>query len=222
MARLKTADTPSGKRKRSELGERNPEGFSKSKSRRSSQDTKTLDHVRRLEEAIQESQKNFNEIATLLSLADEELDAVESDFAAIVALCRVFCRLVAEGWTRKVKSASKNECYITDWLNERRMEYRDILKVLLSKNDQGCQHLAIALGMRLVQEELNGTTSNSESVWRNGCFPDMVRSVLQAPEGDAISRTFVEKYAQPFDDVRHWTFIIMRYVSENFSAFGTG
>lgn len=166
-------------------------------------------HVTKLEKEIQESQKNYNHLVTLLCLAQKEASREESRYLAIVSLCRVFCRFYVEGRTSKTQDSSKNEITIINWIKDRFSEFKEILSKLMRTADLGKQIFALAIFMRLVREELSATKSAIEQTWQTGSFSYMLRRLLEAPDGETLSQTFVEKYASPYDDVRHWTFSLI-------------
>ena len=166
-----------------------------------------------LEKEIRDSQKSYNHIAELISIAATEIFQNESSCPAIVSLCRVFCRLFVDRRMTKAKEASRNESIILNWLKDRYEDYRETLVALLHCIDAGKQVLAVALSMRLVQEELAEAETAVDQVWQTGTFSHVLRHLLEVPDGDTVLRNYVEKYTQQFDDVRHWTFTTISSVS---------
>ncbi|KAB8356687.1 hypothetical protein FH972_024263 [Carpinus fangiana] len=156
-----------------------------------------------LEAAIRESQKHYNNIAKLVAIAREEQNA-----AASIALCRVFSRLQADGRLAKARNAtSEKEEVITNWLRARAKEYREILLANIQSGDGSRAEMALTLGMQLVKQEIAASRTTAESIWKSGSFAEYCDAVLQSEQSSAVLLVFIEKYVQPYDDVRQHTFI---------------
>ena len=86
--------------------------------------------IEELEAQISESRKYYNNIATLISMlnVDDDNDSTEQpNLPVAVALCRVFCRLIAGGNLQLPSKASEQEQIVVGWLKERLQEYQNAL-----------------------------------------------------------------------------------------------
>lgn len=83
--------------------------------------------IQKLEDQIAESRKFYNNIATLLSMLNVRTSKNEPDLTAAVALCRIFCRLIASGDLKEQSRATEKEKIIVAWLKERCQEYQRAL-----------------------------------------------------------------------------------------------
>lgn len=166
-----------------------------------------------LEESILESRKNYNNIPRLLEYAQDVGGDSQKDVVAAVALCRIFCRLMAAGSLSKTRDLLENEATIVGWLKERYQDYKNGLFRLLEYEDVARQSTALALIMRLVKEEKAQLKSSDEAIWRTGVFPNLVQVLLEDAVADGTRMEFVEKYVENFDDVRYYTFGILTNIS---------
>lgn len=165
--------------------------------------------VAELEAGIGESQKNLNNIATLLSLAKKDVKLGHSQSTASIALCRVFCRLQVDGRLTRSSASSEKELTVIEWLRARYTEYKHLLLDRLQSGDSTASLPALSLCMQLVREDVSNA---KESSWKTGLFPKIVAAVLADAEGSELCQEFAKTYVQPYDDVRHYTFIAITYV----------
>ena len=202
---------PTKKRKRKDA----PSESSKRRraaSEESSEESDLQAGVLSLEEKILESRNNYNSIHTLLDYLRSSDHGSEKNVLAAVALCRVFCRLMAGGNLNKHREKAGNENTIAQWLGERLQDYETGLLKMLKEPDVERQSTALTLLMRLVKEEAAHLNNPKESVWRDGIFGKLVQNLL---EGEVVEETragFVEKYVEKYDDVRYYTFGLLAYV----------
>ncbi|KAH7408431.1 CBF/Mak21 family-domain-containing protein [Phaeosphaeria sp. MPI-PUGE-AT-0046c] len=180
---------------------------SKTKTRRKSPSEDGNDpqaEILQLEAQIVESRKHYNNIATLLQTARLPEAENEAPILAVVALCRVFSRLLATGDMVKSKGMAEAEAVIASWLKERYKEYLDILmKDFLQSEHPPKQSVALTLLMRLVKEE---STAQKDYSVKNGSLPKLVETLLFLPADDLNREEFAEKYFKQFDDIRYYTF----------------
>jgi U3 small nucleolar RNA-associated protein 19 len=148
------------------------------------------DEVERLEAEIQQSRQNYNNIAKLVAMAKQQ------DTNAMVALCRVFCRLIAGGNLRKSKDTPQNEVVIVQWLKERYSEYTNLLLETLDSS-------ILKLAMRLVKEE---SREDGDSAWKFGFFGRLVQTLFLGEHAEPILQDFMREWAFVYDDVRFYTF----------------
>jgi U3 small nucleolar RNA-associated protein 19 len=180
---------------------------SKSKSRRKSLSEDGDDpqaEILQLEAQILESRKHYNNIATLLKLARQPDAENEAPILAVVALCRIFSRLLATGDMAKSKGMGEAEAVIASWLKERYKEFQDVLfKDFLQSGLPPKQSVALTLLMRLVQEESKHDKNYNV---KNGPLLKLVETLLFLPADDPNREEFAEKYFKQFDDIRYHTF----------------
>lgn len=170
--------------------------------------THDASEVLELETQILESRRHYNNIARLLDYlkkADAEED--EQSFIAAVALCRVFCRLLAGGKMSKKQGLSKDETLIIDWLRERMKEYKNLLMPKLASQKTEWSHLALTLPLQLMKEEAVYQKVANDTAWRIGTFALLLRKLAVETTPEATRGLFVKNYLVKFDDIRYYTFI---------------
>ena len=157
-----------------------------------------------LEEQIIESRRNYNKIVTLLEHArkrDSQEEMTQSTLA-LIALCRVFCKLIALGHLSSTRQAQETETAIVQWLNERYMDYKEILLKLFSEDDASRQSTALALLMRLVQEDAEHLELSEESIWRKGTFARILKELILSGNAAESRDEFVQNYMNKYYDIR--------------------
>jgi U3 small nucleolar RNA-associated protein 19 len=186
---------------------------SKTKSRRKSPSedgNDTQAEILQLETQILESRKHYNNIATLLQLARQPEAENEAPILAVVALCRVFSRLLATGDMVKSKGMGEAEALIVSWLKGRYQEYKDVLlNNFLRSEALPKQSVALTLLMRLVKVE---ATAQKDHNVKNGPLPRLIEALLLLPLDDPNRDEFADKYFKQFDDIRFHTFETVRSV----------
>ena len=181
-------------------------------SKESSEESDLQDDILSLEEKILESRNNFNSIHTLLDYLRSSNYGSEKNVLAAVALCRVFCRLMAGGSLNRHREKAGNENTIAQWLGERLQDYENELLKTLKEPDVGKGSTALTLLMRLVKEEAAHLDNLKESIWRDGIFGKLVHKLLEDEVVEETRAGFVEKYVEKYDDVRYYTFALLAYV----------
>lgn len=166
-----------------------------------------------LESQILESRQHYNNIATLLQYCRDDVGWGKRGITAAVALCRIFCRLMAMGNLSKPRQSPENEVVIVQWLQSQLDSYKAMLLDLLSAADPGMQSTALTLLMRLLKGESESSVANQENGWRHGTFSSLVSKIISSDSADAVREEFMEKYLEPFDDVRYYAFVCLRYPS---------
>lgn len=159
-----------------------------------------------LEEKILESRKNYNNISTLITYAQTSGEESQKDVVAAVALCRIFCRLMAARSLVKNRDSSENEITVVQWLKDRYHEYKNGLLQMLKLTDLARQSTALTLLMRLIKEGKAHLNLSDDAVWRTGVFASVIRVLIEDVVADDLRAEFVEKYVENFDDVRYYTF----------------
>ena len=166
-----------------------------------------------LENQVLESRRYYNNIVTILKQCwgqGIEHNNEESNIA-VVALYRVFCRLMALGKLAQPRGTVENEATIVQWLNARYIEYKEILLTTLSQGGSNKQSTALTLLMRLVKEEATHLNLSEDALWRTGTFARVLKALSDAvdPSADVLDE-FAQEYVQIYDDIRFYTFAHFR------------
>lgn len=169
------------------------------------------DEILLLESQILESRRHYNKIATLLSYCQDHIHGQRSITAA-VALCRIFCRLLALGSMSKANGAAENEVVIVQWLQSQLGSYKEALLGLITAANPGMQTTAVTLLMRLLKEESESPNAHAENNWREGTFASLISRLIGTGIADAVREEFVVKYLRPYPDVRYYSFVRFAYV----------
>lgn len=129
------------KRKVAEKGISGEKTFSKRRAVASEKSDNEQAKIEELEAQISESRKYYNNIATLISMLGHSQDhsRKQPNLAVAVALCRVFCRLIAGGNLQMPSKASDQEQIIVGWLKERLQEYQNALLDMIRNTDSSSQ-----------------------------------------------------------------------------------
>lgn len=170
------------------------------------------DHALQLEEKILESRTNYNSIHTLLEYLQKNDGTEDVDIIAAVALCRVFCRLMAGGNLSKLRESSGNEATIVQWLRERLQDYEQGLLQMLRGDSVDRQSTALTIVVRLVKEKASHLNPSEDAVWQNSLFGQLIQTLIEEEVAEETKAEFVEKYVEEYDDVRYYTFACLAYV----------
>lgn len=159
--------------------------------------------ISRLEEEILQSRKHYNNIVKLHSVAFSQGQASDSAITALLALCRIFSRLLAEGSFTKTKTTSNSELVVLQWLDGRYQEFRTSLAAELSSNSNVAPDVITRLVMQLVKHEVNAL---GPELWKDGFFSSMLEIYFDTVGKSASSRAhFIRYYVAKYDDVRFYT-----------------
>lgn len=170
--------------------------------------THDANKVLELENQILASRRHYNNIARLLEyLKKPNAEDDEQSFIAAVALCRVFCRLLARGKMSKKQGLSKDETLIIDWLRERIKEYKNLLIPKLASQKTEWSQLALTLPLQLMKEEAAYLKVANDTAWRIGTFALLLRKLADGTTPETTRGLFVKNYLVEFDDIRYYTFI---------------
>lgn len=195
-------DNPSKKRKGDEVVEKAGRVQKKSKKAVANQYAAQIAEV----EAAIISQGQYNDIATtLLPAARKELEDKLVRTHAVVALCRVFCRLFAERRLTKSNVTSEGQLTVINWLRAQYEDYRYLLLAIVERGtgDREAQTLALTLCMLLVKHEVSYASASAESAWKTGLFSKIIEHVLSSRSHWACQE-LVKRYLQQYDDLRHY------------------
>ncbi|KAK4154658.1 CBF/Mak21 family-domain-containing protein [Chaetomidium leptoderma] len=195
--------TPAVKRKRQENGD-----ASKKRRKSAGGDDNSDDHdfkarIKKLETEIQESRKHYNNIATLVELAQKHDEDRKPALAASEALCRIFIRLLAAGNLVKRKDVSEKDAAVTSWLRDRLADYRGALLSMFRSKKLALNGLMLA--MALLKAEAQHLGDRGEAVFPRYFFSDIVASLLESPI-EQLREQFSEKFIDEYDDIRFYTF----------------
>lgn len=172
-----------------------------------------------LETAILESKKHYNNITTLIQIARNQDADEEQALLAIVALCRVFIRLLAAGSLSRKKNLPEKEVILVHWLRDRLSEYHAVILSLFNQEDQAMT--ALTLSMRLLKTEGQYHQSDKEDYsFPKALLRDIVGALCQPGVDEAVRTEFVEKFVDEFDDVRFYTFKALQDILSESSAQG--
>lgn len=192
------------KRKRPVVKER-PKKRARSESSHEEEDEDPQAEILLLETAILESKKNYNNIPALITIARGIEQDEDKALLAIVALCRVFIRLLAAGSLRRKKGLSEKDVTVVHWLRDRLSEYHEAVLSLFSQEGQAIT--ALTLSMRLLKAEGQYPQSDKDEYSFPKAFLRNIVSALCQPEVDqAVRQEFIEKFVDEFEDVRFYTF----------------
>ena len=170
------------------------------------------DQAVQLEENILSSRTNYNSIHTLLGYLRNDDGAENERIVATVALCRVFCRLMAGGSLSKLRESSSNELTIIQWLRERLQDYEQGLLRMLRTEDMGTQSTALTVLVRLVKEKASHLNQSEDAIWHDGLFGQLVQTLIAEDVFEEVRNEFVEKYVKKYEDVRFYTCACLTYV----------
>ncbi|KAK7923371.1 CBF/Mak21 family protein [Apiospora marii] len=198
----KTADVPL-KRKRSKSAEK-PKKRAKSESGSDEEDNAQAE-ILLLESAILESKKNYNNITRLLDLARNTKDG-ELSPVAMVALTRVFIRLLAQGSMTKKADQSEKETIVIQWLKDRLVDYETVLIEALADEDAASS--ALTLAMRLSKAEGQYRDNKDEYSFPEPFLKDIVHAIIFDGSKE-LRNEFCEKYLGEYCDVRYYAFKAM-------------
>ncbi|KAL2159313.1 hypothetical protein VTH06DRAFT_2748 [Thermothelomyces fergusii] len=166
----------------------------------------------KLETEIQESKRHYNNIATLIELAQNHEDKPKPALAASEALCRTLIRLLAGGSLVKRKDVSEKEATVVSWLRARLADYRGLLLSMF--RSKKLAHNALMLAMALLKAEARHLTDREEAVFPRLFFSDIVATLLESPVEPLLGQ-FSEKFVGEYHDIRFYTFeAIKTYLAE--------
>lgn len=156
-----------------------------------------------LESEIQQSRKHYNNIATLVELAQKHDENSKAALGASEALCRIFIRLLAAGNLTKRKDVSEKDAAVTSWLRDRLADYRGALLSMFQSKELSLN--ALMLAMALLKAEAQHLSDRSEAVFPRYFFSDIVVSILESAV-EQLREHFTVKFVDEYHDIRFYTF----------------
>ncbi|KAJ6786036.1 hypothetical protein PWT90_06570 [Aphanocladium album] len=156
-----------------------------------------------MEQGILESKKNYNNIAVLLAKAADFESGNPESMLSTVALCRIFMRLLAQGSLVSKKSTSEKDQVVVGWLRDQFGQFKDVLLDLLSEDDVAAT--ALTLCMRTLKAEGECLKDKADYAFPRDFLGKIVKNII-ASENDEIRKSYIEEFAEQYDDVRYYTF----------------
>ena len=177
----------------------------------------TQEDILLLEEQILESQEHYNNIVQIQTLLNNAEKKPKTAIIAAVALCRVFCRLIASERLVKRKQDTEADAQVLQWLKQRMREYVESLAKWIGSPDETQESTALTLVMRIVKEETSQGIRRADQAWRTerSTFRTLVNALLDKPDAEAARQEFVEKYVEEHDDVRLYTMLAVKQFFTN-------
>ena len=210
-------DDAARKRKRTGDASAKPGGVKPRKAPKTSSAENTHAKILELEGQILESPDYYNNIVVLQKHISESESQPETATLAAVALCRVFCRLIASEELIRRKDASDKDAQVVQMLRQRLRDYVKGMSAWIGSPDGAMESTALTLLMRVAKEEVSQEPKRAEQAWRTSqsVFTMVLKALLEDVNADGAREEFVEKYVEEHDDVRFYTFLgIKQYFEE--------
>lgn len=173
------------------------------------------DQALQLVDKILSSRTNYNSIHTLLENLHNDNKTENERLVAAVALCRVFCGLMAGGSLSRLRESSCNESTIMQWLRERLQDYEQGLLRMLRTDNIGTQSAALTVLVRLVKEKASHLNQSGDATLHDGLFGKLVQTLIAEEVFEEIRAEFVENFARKYEDIRFYTFACLAYVPKS-------
>ncbi|KAI9778511.1 MAG: hypothetical protein M1839_008041 [Geoglossum umbratile] len=171
---------------------------------RTASDDSTQSRIVQLESQILESRRHYNNIATLLSIGRDDGKKGGEDPTAAISLCRVFCRLMANGNMSATKGASDAEVTIVHWLKAKYGDYLEMLLATLRGHSIG-KGTALTLLMRLVKNEGDCLRAGQDYFFPTKLYSRVLQAALEDHGASETIDELVQKYVTEYDDIRFYT-----------------
>lgn len=165
-----------------------------------------------LEKQILDGREQYNNIVELQALVRKYASKPKTATLAAVALCRVFCRLIAAEELVKRSDATDAEAQVALWLKARLREYAESLCGWIGSPDASQESTSLTLIMRIVKAEASQSSKRSDQAWKTeaSTFYRVITALLEKSDAEGARQEFVEKYAEEHDDVRFYTFLAVK------------
>ena len=169
----------------------------------------TVQEVQELAADIPRSPRNFNSIATLLTLA-QEVDPLASQ--ALTSLCQVFSVFWANGRFSRSKTANTNEQTVIEWLRKRSDEFEHLLGSRIKSSNSKRQRHAISIYIQLIKAQLSSGKRSWTEAWTGKCyFTNFISLIFSCNDTNPVC-IFAEGFGNKYADVKFYTFKTLRYV----------
>lgn len=156
-----------------------------------------------MEQGILESRKNYNDIAVLLTQAQDFKSGKPEAMLSTIALCRIFVRLLAQGSLIAKKTLSEKETVVVGWLKGQFGQFKEVLLDLLLEEEVATT--ALTLCMRTLQSEGQYLYDKAEFTFPRAFIEDIITRLIAA-DNDEVRQAFIEEFAEQYDDIRYYTF----------------
>lgn len=156
-----------------------------------------------MEQGILESRKNYNDIAVLLTQAQDFKSGKPEAMLSTIALCRIFVRLLAQGSLIAKKTLSEKETVVVGWLKGQFGQFKEVLLDLLLEEEVATT--ALTLCMRTLQAEGQYLYDKAEFTFPRAFIEDIITRLIAA-DNDEVRQAFIEEFAEQYDDIRYYTF----------------
>ncbi|KAI0161706.1 CBF-domain-containing protein [Hypoxylon sp. FL1284] len=177
-------------------------------------DNSSQDEILRLEQEILESKKNYNNITTILDLAQNGQDDDTTQFA-LVSLCRVFLRLLVSGNLTRKSGQSEKDGVVVQWLRTRFGDYKQT--IISALGQENTAPTALTLAMRVLQAEGKYLKDTDEYSFPTNFLRDVVDKLV-GNGSDDIREEFCAKYLGEYADIRFYTFKVLKDILSTTSA----
>ena len=165
------------------------------------------------ERQIIESRRNYNSICTILDYAEDDGLPVETQYLAILSLCRVFCRLMVTRTMSKTTELSGKNHIVVDWLRKCYFRYETVLLRTLVNSDFQDTGGLIEIIKHLMKEETRSIADAEELFWRQGIFSRILRYLVELKDTKhnnvSALKTAIKMLANGYLDVRFFTFAVL-------------
>lgn len=164
-----------------------------------------------LEEQLQ-SREHYNNLSALQTLADDVNKRPKKAAFAAVALCRVWCRLIATEELAKRKEDSEQDAQVKTWLKQMLRQYVDSQLAGIGSPDATRESTALTLLMRIVKAETLQENRRGEQAWRTetALFYRLVVALMEQSDAEGARQEFIEKYVEECDDVRFYAMLAIK------------
>ncbi|KAG8530873.1 uncharacterized protein KY384_004230 [Bacidia gigantensis] len=159
-----------------------------------------------LETNILKSKKNYNDILTLLNCMKGKHDHDEKALAAAVALCRVFCHLMASGSLKRTRTSPESDLKVIEWLNDRLVDCHENLLGWLKSTNPLLSGSALTLLMRLMGEEAKHADQTGQAIGVEGALFPLIDMLISQSWKTHINEEFIKKFVAEYDDIRYFSF----------------
>ena len=156
-----------------------------------------------MEQGILESRKNYNDIAVLLTQAQDFKSGKPEAMLSTIALCRIFVRLLAQGSLIAKKTLSEKETVVVGWLKGQFGQFKEVLLDLLLEEEVATT--ALTLCMRTLQAEGQYLYDKAEFTFPRAFIEDIITRLIAA-DNDEVRQAFIVEFAEQYDDIRYYTF----------------
>ena len=155
---------------------------------------------------------NYNQIGRLIEQARTSEESISLKSSAPTSLCFIFSRLLTAGKLRDVNGAEDYEFLVSRWLNERFVEFGELLLDWVRCDRKNERLLILGLLMQLTKEEVNSMLDRGSLAWANGLYAKLLKTLLMMKAERQLIRNFARDYVVPYQDIEIFTLQSLRSV----------